>query len=252
MLVSSIHSKYTNADYDINVFMPDSEVPIDGFPVIYVLDGLSYYSFARDTIRLQYINSKKTGIIPAIIVGIGHKKNEMRQRRFIDFTGPAEQLIVPHHAKGKIPEEYGGAEQFLSFIENELKPLVEQKYSINKREQSLFGHSLGGYFALWCQFTHPSLFQNYIAISPSVWWNEKELLNMCTTYCMEKKHSNRHTFIGVGEKEGFMVDDAQEIVKILLSHQHSTEYYVAPEENHASVVPTVISRAFRFVLTKNQ
>ncbi|WP_456278876.1 alpha/beta hydrolase [Bacillus sp. AK128] len=245
----SFQSNFTNTEYDINVYVPEVEAPENGFPIIYVLDGSSYYYFVRDTVRLQHGNSIKTGVKPAIVVGIGHRKEEMRRKRFIDFTAQAEQLVVAEHAKGKIPEEYGGAELFLSFIEKELKPLIEQQFTINLKEQSLLGHSLGGYFTLWCQFNHSSLFQNYLAISPSVWWNGKELVAMCKEFIVKEKHPNVLTFIAVGEQEGFMVENAREVVEILQTQNRKVECYVAPAENHASVVPTVMSRALRFALT---
>lgn len=246
----SIQSTYTHTQYDINIFVPEIEVPEDGFPVIYILDGRSYYYIVRDVVRLQLLNSAKTGIKPAIVVGICHRKEEMRQKRFIDFTAPAQELTVPKHAKGRLPEEYGGAVEFLNFIEKELKPIIEEKLPINKHKQTLFGHSLGGYFALWCLFTQRDTFRNYIAISPSIWWNGKELVAMCKTFLEEKRDTYQPAFIAVGEQEGFMVEDAVEVAGLLEAQSYPVESYIAPDENHASVVPTVTSRALRFALTR--
>ncbi len=245
-----LQSEYTNTNYDITVFVPETEVPENGFPVIYVLDGLSYYRFVRDGIRLQHVNNKKTGVNAAIVVGIAHKKEEMREKRFLEFTAPSELLVVAEHAKGKIPEEFGGAERFLAFIEKELKPMIESEFTIDKRAQSLFGHSLGGYFALWCLFNHSATFDTYLAISPSVWWNDKELVTMCKKYLARQEESDRTDekglFIAVGEKERLLVEQSKEIVTLFEEQQLPIEYYVAPDENHASVVPTVMSRALRF------
>ena len=242
-----ITSEYTKIAYDIEVYIPETEPPCDGFPIYYVLDGLYYFSFVRDVIRIQQLNGSKTKVAPAIVIGICHKQEEMREQRFIDFTAPSEKLIVPEHAKGKLPKGYGGAEQFMKFIELELKPHIEKQYPVDLKAQNLFGHSLGGYFALWCLFTYPTAFHNYIAISPSVWWNDEELLNMGRLF-FENGANNRknHVFIAVGGHEGFMVNGAEKIGALLNDNHLNMEIYIAPDENHASVVPTVVSRAARF------
>lgn len=244
----SLTSTFTDTTYDIKVYIPQQQVPTDGFPIYYVLDGLSYFGFVREGIRLQQLNATKTGVNSAIVVGICHKEEEMRPKRFIDFTAPAKTLIVPDHAKGKLPNGYGGAEKFYQFIDQELMPIIESQYPVNRNHQTLFGHSLGGYFALWCLFTHREKFLNYIAISPSIWWNGQELLNMAKNFITNER-KNR-IFIAVGEREGFMVNDATTMASLLADCGLTTENYVAPDENHASVVPTVLSRALRFSAKK--
>ncbi|MGM9945677.1 MAG: alpha/beta hydrolase [Lysinibacillus sp.] len=243
----SLTSTFNDTTYDIKVYIPKEQVPTDGFPIYYVLDGLSYFSFVQDGIRLQQLNTAKTSVSSAIVVGICHKEEEMRLKRFIDFTAPAKSLIVPNHAKGKLPDSYGGAEKFYQFIDQELMPVIEAQYPVNREHQTVFGHSLGGYFALWCLFTHPTKFSNYIAISPSIWWNGQELLNMGKHFIANGANERKNRiFIAVGEREGFMVNDATTISSLLADCGLITESYVAPDENHASVVPTVLSRALRF------
>lgn len=243
----SINSRFTNITYDIKVYMPEGKAPAEGFPVHYVLDGLSYFEFVKDTVRLQQLNRKKTGTSPAIVVGICHKKEEMRERRFIDYTAPAENLYMPPHARGKIPALYGGAEQFYRFIEQELIPMIEAEYPVNPEQRTLFGHSLGGYFALWTLFTQGEKFKHIIAISPSIWWNGEELMDMGARFIANGgAERDSSIFIAVGECEGFMVEDAKKMSAMLEVAGLQVACYVAPEENHASVVPTVVSRAVRF------
>lgn len=243
----SIDSRFTNTTYDINVYIPDGKAPAAGFPIYYVLDGLAYFGLVKDAVRLQQLNSIKTGITPAIVVGICHLEEEMRERRFIDYTAPAEELRMPEHAKGKIPAIYGGAEQFHSFIEQELIPMIESKYPVNAKHRALFGHSLGGYFALWSLFTQPEKFKYIVAVSPSIWWNGEELMEMGARFIAHGGSvKNAGIFIAVGEREGFMVEDATRMKAMLKVANLKAECYVAPEENHASVVPTVVSRALRF------
>ncbi|MCG2963759.1 alpha/beta hydrolase, partial [Escherichia coli] len=57
-----------------------------------------------------------------------------------------------------------------------LKPQIEKTFSINVLHQTLFGHSLGGLFALYTLFIKATAFQYYIAISPSIWWDNRYIL----------------------------------------------------------------------------
>lgn len=247
-----LHSRKMNDSYDIKVSLPKSPPPEDGYPIVYVLDGNSYFQFARDVVRLQSKNAPKTFINAAIIVGIGHpgEDKDVSKRRFYDFTAPSEKYIYPDRLKNIDVGEHGGAQKFLDFLQLELKPEIENRYFINKRKQALFGHSLSGLFTLWTLFTKPDSFQSYLSLSPSIWWNDHEILTLLDEFHKQMKDiKKRRLFMSVGELERFMVDDANQLYAQL--NERYQEYvdcafYLAPEENHASVVPTVMSRSIRF------
>ncbi|MEK9196759.1 alpha/beta hydrolase [Ureibacillus sp. FSL E2-3493] len=245
----SIDSNYTNYKYDISVYVPSIEVPTEGFPIIYVLDGLSYFPLAKQIIHLQSRNSAKTKIENAIVVGICHREETMHSRRFYDFTAPAEKVHFPAHTKGKLNhiKEVGGAENFSSFITKELKPIIESQFKINKSKQSIYGHSLSGYYVLWSYLTKPNEFQTSIAVSPSIWWNNRELFCYLQNCDVNKLGS---LYMIVGEREGFMVEDAVRFYKELPTSIYQ-QLFIAMDENHASVVPTTMSRAFRFCFEVN-
>lgn len=247
-----LQSERSDYSYTIKVALPPSPPNKDGYPIIYILDGNSYFQFARDVVRLQSKNARKTLVNEAIIVGIGNtgEDKEASRRRFHDFTAPAKDYIYPDRLKGKDLGDHGGAGRFLEFLQEELKPEIEKRYSINKEKQALFGHSLSGLFTLWTLFTASNAFQTYLAISPSIWWNNHEMLAYKDWFSdQSKEDKKRRLFIAVGELEGFMVNDAQKLLEQLKGSEHlfvDCNLYVAPEENHASVVPTVMSRAIRF------
>ncbi|NOG29666.1 alpha/beta hydrolase [Lysinibacillus fusiformis] len=242
-------SKLADYTYGINVYIPNEEAPTEGFPVIYVLDGSSYFPLVKEAVRLQSRNAPKTGILPSIVVGIGHGE-DIRERRFYDFTAPAETYIYPARFKGKGHEKLGGAVNFSRFLEEELKPMIEANYPVNKAQQSIFGHSLAGYFTLWQLFHHQTSFQHYLAISPSIWWNEDELVPCASVFLNEHQAMKETLFISAGELETFMVDDARQMAT-MLEKIMKVDFYEALNENHASVVPTVMSRAIRFAF-KNE
>lgn len=99
---------------------------------------------------------------------------------------------------------------------------------------------------LWQLFHQTSSYQCYIAISPSIWWNEHELLHHAPAFIKNNQEIKAKLFIGVGELETFMVDDAQQFAD-KLQNVMDISFYEGREENHASIVPTIMSRAIRFV-----
>ncbi|MDI7743181.1 alpha/beta hydrolase-fold protein [Lysinibacillus fusiformis] len=246
----TIDSTYTNYQYNISVSVPNGRQPEDGFPIIYVLDGRNYFDFAKQTINLQSGNSPKTNVESAIVVGICHQEKDESLRRFYDFTAQAETYHFPERTKGKWVElnDLGGAENFSKFIEDELKPEIESRYPVNQNKQTLYGHSLSGYFVLWSYLTKRDCFHTYLAVSPSLWWNDEELFRYLEEADLKEQRS---VFIIVGEQEGFMVKDAIRFYDQLPAGE-TKQLYIAQEENHASVVPTTMSRAFRFSTKKSK
>lgn len=130
--------------------------------------------------RLQSRNSPKTFVAPAIVVGIGHHgtEKEVSKQRFYDFTPFADQYSYPDRLKEHAVDlgPHGGAEKLLDFMEQELMPEISRRYTVDSRCQTLFGHSLGGLFVLFALFTRSQLFTNFLACSPSIWWNDHEIL----------------------------------------------------------------------------
>ena len=121
-------------------------------------------------------------------------------------------------------------------------PEIESIYKIDKQKKVLFGHSLSGLFTVWAMLRKPNLFSHYLAISPSIWWNDRELLRFAQSY----GDSSTNLFMAVGSEEYYILDDAKEL-HFILKNKHNVELYIAEDENHASVVPTTMSRAFRFI-----
>ncbi|WP_107838506.1 alpha/beta hydrolase [Metasolibacillus meyeri] len=240
-----MYSTYCQYDYPIEVFIPEMPVPKDGFPVIFVLDGHRYAQMMFIAMKNQMLVSEKTKVHPSIIVSVGHNQDEASNRRFYDFTAPAEQYHFPiRRGKAMEPVPVGGAADFQQFFIHELIPYICDKYDVNRARFSLYGHSLGGLFSLWCYLTEPNLFEKYVAISPSVWWNNHDLLRILHE---NKEKSVTPVAIFVGGDEGDMVDDAMTFYNHRLAANLPVQFYVALEENHASVIPATLSRALRFI-----
>lgn len=152
--------------YRIFVSFPKGEPPAGGYPVLYVLDGNALFaSFAETRRMVEWTDAGK-----AIVVGVGYPTDMAYDvRRIDDFTGaPTTSGAYAKFAK----EKSGGWDRFLDFLTGDLRAEIGKRYKTNPDRVSLFGHSLGGLFALHALYTRPGAFHAIIAASPSIFWHE--------------------------------------------------------------------------------
>ncbi|GIP32002.1 alpha/beta hydrolase [Paenibacillus sp. J2TS4] len=247
-------SSVGHREYRIFVAKPHEAPPPAGYPVIYVLDANSIFGTMVEAMRLQSRRPEKTGVVPAVIVGVGYPTEApFDPARFYDFTLPTPMEELPLNPKGEAWPELGGAQSFLDFIENDLKPIIERKLDIDRSRQTIFGHSLGGLFVLQVLFANSDAFQTYVAGSPSIHWNRSFLLEAERQFAAraERERLAVHVLIGVGEleKSHRMIDNAKELgdrLSGLAGFGVRSEFKEFEGEGHISVLPVLASRAVRF------
>ncbi|MEC0228905.1 alpha/beta hydrolase [Paenibacillus alba] len=258
-----LHSEARERPYRIFVATPTQEAPPLGFPVIYLLDANALFGTIVEAMRVQGRRPEKTGVSPAIIVGIGYPTDEpFDDSRYYDFTMPTSDEVLqalPVRNKEHVWPKVGGAEDFRAFIEQELKPRIERDYPIDTNAQALFGHSLGGLFVLQTLLTKPHSFQSYVAGSPSIHWN-KELLRQQEEQfpsLLQQNTAKIDLLITVGELEGShpsgMNSNAREFYNrfsLLSKEELHVAYHEFEGEGHVSVLPALVSRMLRFVLRR--
>ena len=159
------------------------------FPVLYMTDGDSHIQHTSGTISFLARNGRMPEMI---VVGI---TNTDRTR---DLT--PTRVDQPGNPNAHFPTS-GGADKFLKFVETELIPLVESKYR-TQPYRVLAGHSLGGLFALHTMFTRPELFNSYIAVSPSLQWDNFALIGRAKEFFEGRKELNRTLFTSLGNEPG--------------------------------------------------
>ncbi len=253
-----MHSKTGHSPYKICVARPKEPAPPSGYPIIYVLDGNAFFHMFQEVIRVQSGRPDKTGITPAIIVGIGYPVEEdfPSKYRIYDFTPPSFSVNLPLRPNGEPWPKTGGAEFFLNFIEEQLKPQLDSQFHLDLKRQTIFGHSLGGMFALDVLFTKTDAFQTYIVSSPSIWWNNQCILKKEQQFVsrLNKNKADVGIFFAVGSLEkDHMIEDVKELSKRLSNFNRTglqVEFIEADGENHLSVVPATLSCALRFVFNR--
>ena len=144
----SIQSSILKEKRKIIIHLPDDyDTSKETYPVLYLVDGDS--NSLLETVAAMNKLGWDENIPKMIVVAIG---NTDRDRDMLPLS--TKQYTVP----------VAGAEQFLSFIGDELIPLIDQKYRTNK-QRILCGKSLSGLFTLYALLTNPQLFESYIGRS---------------------------------------------------------------------------------------
>lgn len=163
--------------YRAQVALPVAPPPAAGYPVLYVTDGSGFFGAFNDVVRVRTMGAE---VAPAVVVGISYPEDDMMvqmTRRTLDLTQvDADADMKALAAKAGKPGEYAGADDFLKIIQTEIKPRVAAVAKTDPARGILYGHSLGGLFALHVLFTHPEAFSTYLVSSPSIWWHGKDVL----------------------------------------------------------------------------
>jgi uncharacterized protein len=243
-------------EYRIFTAIPTEQAPPQGWPVVYVLDGNAWFALMTQQSRLMARRPDKGGVIPAVIVGIGYPGNRPfhTERRTWDFT-PEAPVRAPVPAPGGRPwSPTGGADEFMRFVQSELKPAIESEFKIDRGRQVLFGHSLGGLFVLHALFAHPQSFQHFVSASPSVWWNDRYILEEARSFAanVDKQGTDRSLLIAFGAEElPEMVADPKtlyEQIQPLTARGLRLQMKEIAEEEHVSVAIVAFNRLMRFAL----
>jgi uncharacterized protein len=191
--IDSLHSKILNEQRKIWVYVPDSGpagiYSTQRYPVIYLLDGdAHFYSVVGMIQQLSQVNGNT--ICPEmIVVGI---PNTDRTR---DLT--------PTHIISDLPMmdssssvNSGGGEKFISFIEKELFPHIDSLYP-TEPYRMLIGHSFGGLTVINTVIHHTNLFNSYVAIDPSMWWDNGMFLKETKSALTTKDFNGTTLFLGI-------------------------------------------------------
>jgi len=157
-----LESRHLHESRTINVYLPPHDVKTSGLPVLYMPDGGVAEDFPHVAATVD-AGIREGRITPLLVVGI---ENTQRRR---DMTGPttvdSDRQIAP---------VVGGSAAFRAFIADELIPEIERRYQPGP-SRGIIGESLAGLFVVETLFEQPELFDRYIALSPSLWWNDAAL-----------------------------------------------------------------------------
>lgn len=245
-----LYSERLQQHYLIDVFLPagyqpkESEFQFPKYPVIYVLNSRPNAVMAA---MLRHVSEMSR----EIIVGIDFADAEGNPvDSFAAYTRDLTPTSDEDWAQATTAGPGGRAEDFHNFIENEVKPLINETYNVNRYNQTLVGHSFGGLFGLYILFNHSDSFNRYVIASPSPWWDDSVIFELEEEYANSHVNLAKKVFISVGSREFVsgpqgMIDNTKKMVEKLKSRNYpdlELSYTIFDDETHESVVGISIQK----------
>ena len=172
-IIETVYSPTLQEDRKLWIYNPGSRATNDRYPVLYLLDAEEH--FASTVGMIKQMNGRWPNMI---VVGI---TNTNRTRDLTPTSGSSQGIR--------------GANNFMQFIEKELIPHMDSLYP-TAPYRILSGHSLGGLTVIHTLLNNPCLFNAYIAIDPSLWWNDQKLIKQAKQDLSSKKFQNKSLFVG--------------------------------------------------------
>lgn len=184
-VLDSIYSEILHESRKIYIQLPASYTPEKNqkYPVVFILDGELFLPTVNEV-----QNYYSGGFTPEmVLVGISNDKNRVRDLTTSSIT---TKYGMPFNEKN------GEANNFRKFIETELIPFIENKYPVTNY-RTLIGHSYGGLFTISTLLNRPGLFANYLAIDPSLDWDDQKLLQEAQEIFATQNYENKALFMSL-------------------------------------------------------
>ena len=195
IVIGQIDSVYSNAldeSRKIWVHIPESAKTLTSnktkYPVLYLLDGPGHFHSVTGMINQLSATNGNTLVPEMIVVAV---PNTDRSR---DLT--PTHVDFDFFSGDSIQYSSGGNDKFLDFVEDELIPHIENTYPA-ATYRTFIGHSFGGLSVINALISRPQLFNNYVAIDPSLWWDDQAFLRLADSTLSANNFEDRALYVGV-------------------------------------------------------
>ena len=232
----SLYSTILQEERNYWIHLPDSygRDTTQHYQVIYLLDGDAFFHSVVGISR-TFTTVKGRHLPPSIIVGV---LNVDRTRDLTPTASAAgrDGKIAP----GAVPQG-GGSEPFSRFLTEELRSVIDNTYRTNGKNM-LIGHSYSGLFTLNTFLHHTDLFDTYLAVDPSLWWDRGKLSEEAASLIAGKDFTGKSLYIGVASKKrtdrvDIHLNKVNHLLKEVLPQAGNLRFFSKsfPEENHGTV-----------------
>lgn len=233
----SLPSKILGQTRRINVYVPPGyDKNNQRYPVVYLLDG----GVAEDFLHIVGIASLAAdfrNMREFMVVGIEGID------RYHDLTHPT----TVQAERKKLPTN-GGSAAFRSFLADELQPFVQKTFRVTD-ESVLVGESVAGLFVVETLLHRPDLFEGYIAVSPSLWWDGHSLAKEAATRLKKRPFpANRRLYLTIADEGGEMrqaVEMVVDAVKAQSPKDFQLTFAPKEQETHGTIFHPAALEAFR-------
>ena len=223
-------SKVYGMAREINVYVP--EIPEWGqgyfetpLSVLYVIDGgldQDFFHIAALS-NLTLINAERQ---PMIVVGV--RTHDRRPEI-------SPKATDPRYSGGEF-EGWGKSHQFRQHLLQEVRPFIEARYDTGR--SAVIGESLAGLFIVEMFLETPNAFDDYISISPSLWWDDRRLSKQAPALLDQHEASDRRLYLTMADEGGTMRLGLEELISALGDHSDLVDVKFvdrANSDNHASI-----------------
>jgi predicted alpha/beta superfamily hydrolase len=235
----TIRSAVLQEDRLIHVYTPpgyDDSADVR-FPVLFMPDGGLNEDFPHIANTIDSLI--RLGRIPPIVV-VGIPNTERRR----DLTGPTTAA-----KDSAIAPRVGESASFRRFIREELMPEVQQRYRLTE-ETATVGESLAGMFVVETFLLDPDLFDRYIAVSPSLWWNRNGLLKVARSSLRAEDDRPRVLYLTAADEPGIEAETAALAATINSRPPRGLRWTFVPRSDlsHSTIFRAVVPNAFVWAL----
>lgn len=233
----ALPSAVLGATREINVWLPPGYAESGrSYPVLYLLDGGTTWQDFHHISGLAQLGTVN-GTTPDIIL-IGIASVDRRNELALPTENPELIARYPTH---------GQSERFRRFIADEVQPFVESRFRTNG-ETALMGESLAGLFVVETFLKEPQMFDAWVAVSPSLWWDGGRLAQQSGAHLRDHSNDARTLILTMGNEGA----EAQALMETLTANlrEHASSgltwtFQPRPDETHATIYHGAALDAFR-------
>jgi len=251
-------------DYQVFVALPDSYASSKrSYPVVFVVDADYAFPVVRNIASRLH---RHAGMEEAIVVGLSYAQGDAavfsRRRDYTPST--PRKHAYRSDMPGRAPA-FGEASAYGRHLAGEVFPFIERHYRADMGRKIFVGHSYGSLLGLQMMLDAPRSFEHYILGSPSLWFDAGIMFDREQDYAARHKDLPASVFFGIGsletlapgkkrsraEEDADMVADLHEFDALLKKRGYRnlrTRLKVFADEDHASVLPMVVTHGLRAYL----
>ena len=231
-----IESSLLQQQRPLHVYLPPSYAEgSQRYPVLYLLDGGVQQDFLH-VAGVASLAADYRNIREFIVIGVETLD------RYHELVHPSE---VPRERE-RLPTA-GGSQTFRQFLATELLPYVQKHFRVTD-ESVLMGESAAGLFVVETFLQQPALFQGYVAISPSLWWNKQSLAASAPGFSKRAEYRNKRLYLSIADEGDTMQDGMNQLVNALKAEAPAGlhwQYRPMPQENHGTIYHPALLDAVR-------
>jgi predicted alpha/beta superfamily hydrolase len=221
---------------EINVWLPPGYAQSEArYPVLYLLDGGQAQDFHHIS-GLAQLGTISGTTREVIIVGVA----SVDRRNELALPTEDAELIRTYPTQGE-------SSRFRRFLSDEVQQFVDSRFRTNG-ETALMGESLAGLFVVETFLKEPQMFDDYVAVSPSLWWDGGQLARQAGAHLRDHSAAPRSLYLTIADEGGEMQTAMDQLVANLERFAPASlkwTYLPRPAESHATIYHGAALDAYR-------